>query len=340
VARLGHMLVRVRHAVLPAGDLQLTISPSPDAAKRRPEVKFVTVAEPPLVVIEPRRAGLFRAWREVWRYRAVTGVLGRRFLRKRFARTWLGLLWVPLRPVITLATKILVYGGLIGISAGHTPYPLFFVVASSSWSLFSETAWWSARSLELNRGLVRQMYLPRLTVVASALIPSLVEFAVMVGIVAAGTLYYFVRAGQIYFHFGVKTLLVPAGLICMLALGLGVGLFAAGAGARARDLRFSLSYLLNFAYFVTPVIYPISAIPPHWRPLAELNPLTGAAEMVRDGMFDTNSLSGPAAAVTVCALVGVWVLALWLLDRREVALLEGKPHRWRLRPQLRRLFGR
>jgi lipopolysaccharide transport system permease protein len=277
----------------------------------------------PVRVLEPRRAGIAPAFRELWRFRRLGLFFGKRFITKRYSRTWLGMLWLPLRPGVTLATRILIYGGLIGIATGETPYALTFVVATAAWQLFYESVYWSVRSMELNRKLLTTTYVPRTLLVFSAIVPSLIDFGMNMCFVVAAVLYYLVRAHYLYIHFGLNSLLAVAGLVSMVLIGLGIGLFAAGISARTRDIRFSLPFVLGFLYFVTPIIYPLSLMPPRYRPLAELNPLTGAVEMVRDGLFATNSLSGPAAIVTVVAILLLWGPGLWLADRREVSILNG-----------------
>jgi lipopolysaccharide transport system permease protein len=269
-----------------------------------------------MTVREPPRAGVAHTMRDAWRYRRLISHLGHRFLMKRYARTWLGVLWIPLRPVIQLSSKILVFGGLVGISAGKTPYPLFFVVTTATWQVLSDSATWSVRSIELNKPLLRKTHFPLLPFVLAATIPAAVDFAIYVCLATAGALYYFARS-QFYLDFGLQTLLVPLGLLSMLALGLGVGLLTAASGARARDIRFGLNYVLSFLYFLTPVIYPLDAIPANWRPVAQLNPATGGMEMVKDGLFGTRSLGLDAAAVTLVAIFTIWTVGLWLFARRE-----------------------
>lgn len=264
------------------------------------------------------------AWREFAHYRHLVPYFGRLFIAKRYTRTFLGWIWLPLRPGANLAARILVFGGLLGVATGtRAPYPLFFLVATSAWQLFSETAYWSMRSVELNRSVLRQVYVPRLVPIVAGVVPSVLEWLIYVGFVVLGVLWYLVRAPHtFYLDIGWRTLLLPAGLAFMVLLGLGVGLLASGMSARARDVRFTYSFLLSFLYFMTPVIYPMSTVPNHWRPIVELNPLTGAIEMVKDGLFATNSLSLAAALVTVVATLAIWIPGLWLFDRFEVAALD------------------
>ena len=270
-------------------------------------------------MIESRRAGIRAALAELWRYRRFTMFFGRGMLTKRYARTWLGLLWLPLRPVLNVVTKLLVFGGLIGLTAGNIPYPVFFLLASAAWALFSECVLWSTRSLDLNRGLLRQVHIPRLVVITSAIVPSLVDFAITLCLAAIALLYYLVRDDVFYLHLTIwSPVVILAALALIAMLGVGVGLITASAGARARDVRFAVAYFVSFAYFLTPVIYPFDSIPDRYKPLVELNPLTGAIELFKVGLFPGEVVSAEALTVTIAAVLALWIPGLWLFQRREV----------------------
>jgi len=274
---------------------------------------------PRITVIESRRPGISAALAELWRYRRFTMFFGRRILAKRYARTWLGLLWLPLRPVLNVATKLLVFGGLVGLTAGNIPYPIFFLLASSAWALFGECALWSTRSLDVNRGLLRDVHVPRLVVITSAIVPSLIEFALTIALAAIAVLYYVIRTDVFYLELTLwSPFIVCAALALIALLGLGVGLITATAGARARDVRFAVSYFLSFAYFLTPVIYPFDSIPDRYKPVVELNPLTGAIELFKVGLFPGEAVSPEAITVTIVAVLALWIPGLWLFQRYEV----------------------
>ena len=270
-------------------------------------------------VIEARRSDFRSALTELWRYRAFSFYFGGRFLRKRYMQTWLGLAWLPLRPTLNVGLKLLVFGGLIGISAGATPYPVFFLIASAAWQLFSECLSWSTRSLFISRSLLRVVHVPRLVVISGSIVPSLVDFLIGVGLAAAGLVYYLIRAHIFYLDLTWRSpIYVVGGLGLMALLGIGLGLIGAVAGSRTRDVRFMLGYVVTFLYYLTPVIYPFQQIPNKYKPIAELNPLTGAMELFKTGLFRTETVSGNALIVTGIAVVLVWGPGIWLLHRQEV----------------------
>lgn len=272
----------------------------------------------PAHVILPRSHGWRAAFLEAWQYRWCTSYFGVSTLRKRYRRTWLGMLWVPLKPGYNVASKLLIFGGILGVSSGSTPYPIFFLFAHAAWYLFFETAFWSSRSLEIARPVLKRTELPRLPILAGAVVAGIVEFLIYVVFAFIGILYYVVRAHVVYLEFSRRSVLLPIGLFFLVMLGLGVGLLLSVAGQRARDVRFGLHFAMSFLMYMTPVVYPLSRIPNHWRPLAELNPVTGAIEMTKDGLFASHELTMSAALVTIVATVVLWVPGLWLYHRTDV----------------------
>ncbi len=244
---------------------------------------------------------------------------GRGLVVKRYARTWLGILWLPLRPVLGIGTKLLVFGGLVGLGAGKIPYPVFFLLASAAWVLFSECLIWSTRSLDVNRSLLRRVHIPRLVVIVSAIIPSLVDFGITLCLAAIAVVVYTVHDGVVPLHLTLwSPFVVLAALALIAMLGVGVGLLTASAGARARDVRFAAAYLVGFAYYLTPVIYPLDSVPGQYRRFVELNPLTGAIELFKVGLFPGETISILALGVTVGTVATLWVPGLWAFQRNEV----------------------
>jgi lipopolysaccharide transport system permease protein len=272
-----------------------------------------------LTEIRPRARGPLEPVRETLRFRWCITYVGRMLLLKRYSRTWLGWLWLPLRPLMSAASRILVFGGIVGITSPDAPYPIFFLVAMAGWQLFAETAFWATRSLEVARSMTRSIEVPRLPALLGALLPGSVEFVIYTLLAVAAVLWYIARAGIVYIDFGWHTLLVPSALVLILLLGLGIGLLTAALGARARDIRFGIMFMLSFLYYLTPVLYPLSIIPNRYRPIAELNPMTGAIEMLKDGIFASHELSPDAVTVTVAAVLALWLPGLWLFHRADIA---------------------
>ena len=291
---------------------ELQTAPQPAATGSSARVAKVTT-------IEPRRPDFAYALAEIWRYRRFTKYFGRRFLRKRYMGTWLGLVWLPLRPALDVGTKLFVFGGLIGITAGHVPYPLFVLMATAAWQLFAEALSWSTRSLFTSRGTLRIVHVPRLVVVLGAIVPTLVDFLIVLSMTALIAAYYLVEHGTTYLTVTWLSplYLVGGGMLLMLQ-GIGLGIVGAVLGSRTRDLRFILGYIVGFLYFLTPILYSFQQVPPQYRFVTELTPMTGAIEIFKAGVFGTPFPPGLAVASSIGAVLLIWGPGFWLFHRQEV----------------------
>jgi lipopolysaccharide transport system permease protein len=74
-----------------------------------------------------------------------------------------------------------------------------------------------------------------------------------------------------------------------------------------RDIRYVVPFLTQFWMFASPVIYPVSLVPPHWRWAFYLNPMVGAIEGFRAALLGT-AFNVAAIASSCC----VTVLILWV----------------------------
>lgn len=241
-------------------------------------------------------------------------------MRKKTSRSLLGFMWVPLRPTISLMTKLLVFGGLVGVASGtKAPYPIFFLTTSAIWQFFHECAYWATRSMDVNRVALRAVHIPRMTVILSATIPALIEFAVYGSFAVGAIVWYYARVHTTYLALHQwSAVQVLGGLFLILMLGIGLGLITATFGARSRDVRFALAFVLSFGYWLTPVVYPLTQIPEKYRPIAELNPITGAMQLVKLGLFGGGDLSRDAVIVSVAATLLLWIPGVWLFHRIEI----------------------
>jgi lipopolysaccharide transport system permease protein len=276
-----------------------------------------------LRVLEARRPGMLERLRELWRARRLTRYFAVRYVRKGYQRTWLGWVWLPLRPILGVGSRVLVFGGLLKAPSEGKPYLLFFLVGTSAWQLFDATAYFATRSIDLNKRVLTRTYVPRLTALVGAVAPGAVDFALYFALALGVSVYYRITTGSFGLELGIRTLLAPAGLALMALLALGIGLWLAPFAAQARDVRWGLRYMLSFWYFLTPVIYPLSTVPEKYRTLVELNPLTAPVQMVRAGTLNVGGVPTLALAVTIGTIVVVIAGGLRLFGRAESAAVDS-----------------
>jgi lipopolysaccharide transport system permease protein len=273
-------------------------------------------------VIEPRTGSIRERIVDAWTYRHLVVFFARRQLEKRYRRTMLGWIWLPLRPSLDVGMRAFVFGGLLGVQSGSTPYLLFLLVGMSAWFMFERTLFWSMRSIDLNRGLLSRVYVPRLVPLVSAIAPGLVEYLTYCGIVLIAAAYYFATTGVMYLRYDYGLVQALVGLVLLVGLALSVGLWLAPLAAKTRDVRFAMRYVLSIWTYVTPVLYPLQSLHGLYRTFAALNPATAPLEMVKSGIIQTGSFGVQNLLVTCVAIAILSTSGLWFFSRSEAGALD------------------
>jgi lipopolysaccharide transport system permease protein len=275
-----------------------------------------------LRAIEPPAPGPGWHLAEIRRRRHAFVYFARRYLRKRYGRTFLGYIWLFLPTLFPLFMGALVFGGILGVSVPGIPYFLYFAVALSGWLLFSQTAYFATRSLEITRNDIRRIYTPRLIPLMTAMTLPMLTFLIYVAIIVCALGFYVLERDEFYLVLSPATLLVPVAIAMLIVFGWACGLWFSPLAPRARDVRRLAGYVIGFWYFLTPVMYPIGQIPSAYQFLAGLNPITAPLEMLKDGLIGSGGASALALASYAVALplVGAFGLRMFLSkERRDAA---------------------
>lgn len=281
------------------------------------------LSEPSVRVIEPREPSVWARFGEFWRYRRLIPWFGHQMMQKMYQRTWLGWVWIPLRPLITVISSTFVFGGLLGVDSGNVPYLLFFLLTTAMWDLFSFTLLWGTRSIEMGRRVLRIMYVPRLTALTGCLVMSGTIFGIYVVMGAIALLGFLIAEGRMYLVFGVNTLAAPAGMTLAVLIALGISCFTSPIAVRARDIRFVVGFGLGFWMSLSPVIYPLSTVPEKYRPITEINPMTAPLELFRIGVFNEGQVTAVSLCSTLIVTTLVMVLGLRYFNRSESKALDA-----------------
>src|SRR6185436_3417242 len=96
-----------------------------------------------------------------WRYRALMPYLWKEFILKRYRKTYLGIMWIPLRPGIDILSRTLLFGGFLQVGSGDRPYFIFLAFASAGWQLFDSSLRWGTRALRRGKSITSGLYFPQ-----------------------------------------------------------------------------------------------------------------------------------------------------------------------------------
>lgn len=252
-----------------------------------------------LVRINPPQGWFEVRLGEIWKYRELLYFFVWRDVKIRYKQTAIGVLWVILQPLLTMAVFTLFFGRLAKLPSQGLPYPVFYFAALVPWTYFA-TALQNATSIVVeNQRVITKVYFPRLILPASAVLSGMVDFSIGFLVLAGVTLGYGIRPG-------IAAVWLPVFLLLAVATALGVGLWLSALNALYRDVRYVMPFLVQFWMLASPVAYPSSLVPERWRWLYGLNPMTGVIEGFRWAMTG----HGQAPGAVLLASAGMVLLVL------------------------------
>ena len=242
------------------------------------ETQTVTLPNEPLVVIQPRKGWSLLSFKDIWAYRELLYFLTWRDVKVRYKQTVLGVAWAILQPLFMMVIFTIFFGRLAAVDSAGIPYPLFALAGLVPWTFFSNSVTASSNSLVGSSNLITKVYFPRLIVPAAALMAGLVDFILAFMLLIVLMIYYQVVPT-------IQVLFLPVVVLLTALFGLGVGTWMSALNVKYRDVRFALPFLIQLWLFVSSVIMPSSSLPPKWRWLLKLNPMSGIIEAYRATLF-------------------------------------------------------
>jgi lipopolysaccharide transport system permease protein len=217
--------------------------------------------------------GLLDSARELWGYRELFFFLAWRDITIRYRQTLLGAAWAVLQPVVTMAIFTVLFGMVVKVPTNGIPVPVFYLSALLPWIYFSATITTVSNSLVANALVIKKVYFPRIVLPASGALVGLVDLVIGATLLMMMMAYYHVLSWRVLWWLPLTALL--------WLFSFAVGAFLSAVNVRFRDVKHAIPFVVQIWLFVTPVIYPATAVPGKLRWLISLNPLTGIVESFR-----------------------------------------------------------
>lgn len=263
------------------------------------------------IVINNKRVSTIGWIKEVVQFRELLYFFVWRDLKVRYKQTVLGVLWVVLQPIITVAIFSYIFGSLEFAKATTVPYPVLAFVGMFFWLLFSNIINSVSNSITSNQHIIQKVYFPNILVPLSATIVSIFDSLVML-IVLIG---FFAVYGVTYsFAF---LLFLFLGLVITAIFGFGAGLFLGALNVKYRDVRYVLPFVIQVLFFLSPVIYTATLLSKKLVSFLQFNPLFGIINSVRSSLVDFYSIPWLSFGLSVVITSMVLVVGLITFKRLE-----------------------
>jgi len=255
------------------------------------------------IISADRHERLRQFLKDLWDYRELFWTFVERDIKVRYKQTALGVIWVVLQPLFITGAFSLIFGKVAQMPSDGLPYALFYLSALVPWTTFATALSQSAQSLESNAHLVSKVYFPRLVVPGAIVWGSFLDFCI-------GWTLLNIVALWLGFWSWKLVAITPVLILIQAATVTGIGLVLAALNAQYRDVKHTISFLIQIMMLATPVIYPVSRLPEWAQGILFVNPMACVVHSYRLALradaFDWQLIGLSALMATVYLIFGVW----------------------------------
>lgn len=217
---------------------------------------------------------------EVVKYRQLLYYFTWRDLRVRYKQTAIGVIWVVLQPIALVAIFSLFLSQVGRFSPDEVAYPIFVFAGLVFWNYFASIINTASNSIIMNGSVLKKVYFPRLIPPLSTVAVAFVDFAMSFLVFLMMFLVFDSPLNTLGF------VMLPLLILIATVAATGMGLLFAAVNVKYRDVKHALPFIVQAMFFLTPVIYPLSAVPQQWQWILFLNPMTGVVHTAKTSFFE------------------------------------------------------
>jgi len=245
----------------------------------------------------------------VWEYRGFIFSSVQREFQVSYKNSMLGAAWTVIRPLVMIVVYTVVFSQIMrnklpGVDSEFA-YSIYLCAGVLPWSFFTEAVTRGQNVFLENANLLKKVQFPRICLPVIAMANALVNFSIIFLLFLVFLVITQSFPGMVF------VAVIPV-LALQILLTMGMGLTLGVLYVFFRDVGQLTAVVLQFWFWVTPVVYPLNILPPFFQELVGHNPLThlmGAYQtiLVKGQLPDWSSLWSVALLAVLFCVSGAYL---------------------------------
>ncbi|WP_153132651.1 ABC transporter permease [Dechloromonas hortensis] len=234
----------------------------------------------------------------------------------RYRGAVFGIAWIFLNPLIMLTIFAYVFGAVFQTrwpqQEGGAPFWLVLYSGLIAFNIFAETISRAPIAVRSYPSYVKKVIFP----------VEILPFVPLGAALVHGAFNYLILLAALTWtgHLTISVILFPLMLVPLIILALGFSWFLAAWGVFIKDMSQIVPPMVQMLMFLSPVLYPASAVPKIFEPIYYNNPIAIIVESCRDVSFGKSIIwQNWIYAFVVSILIGIFGYYFFRRNREEFA---------------------
>lgn len=238
-----------------------------------------------------------------WKYHYLLYELVKKGIKLKYRRSYLGIIWSLLEPILTTTVLTIIFGTLFGNDSRS--FPMYILTGRLLYSYFSSSTKGALKSIRAHSGMIKKVYVPKYLYPLSSILYNYVIFFISLIVLVLLGFYCGVFPTWRWF-----AILLP--LLILLVLSFGVGMILATIGVFFRDMEYLWDVALMLIMYSSAIFYyPKKLLKSGYSWVLRVNPLYSIIENARAILFgdpiNWTSILYASAFSLACLIIGLIV---------------------------------
>ena len=210
-------------------------------------------------------------------YRFLLMELVKKGIRLKYRRSYLGIVWSLLEPLLTMIVLTIVFGTLYGNT--DKTFPIYILTGRLLYTYYSNSTKVALKTIRANSGMIKKVYVPKYLYPLASILYNYVIFLISLIVLALVSAVLGIKP-TIYM------VQIPVALILILLLSYGSGMILATIGVFFRDMEYLWSVALMLVMYTCAIFYyPSRLLKSGFAWILKYNPLYCVIDIFRSAMF-------------------------------------------------------
>jgi len=225
------------------------------------------------LIVTTRRDYARKQLETLKRFRHLLFLMVKRDFVTRYRRSVLGVLWSLLNPLFTMIILTMVFSTIFQSDIPN--FPIYIFSGQLIYNFYSEATSGAMNSVLSGATIIKKLYVPKYIFPISKILSATINLGF--SFIAFMLVFMVLRT-----PFHSTMLLIPVPIFYVFIFSKGVGMILSALAVFFRDITHLYGVVVTMLFFLTPIMYPVSILPPQIFHLIHLNPLFHYVEYFRD----------------------------------------------------------
>ena len=236
-----------------------------------------------------------------------------REIKRKYARSYLGIVWSVLNPLLTMAVMSMIFSTIFKRSIEN--FPIYYLTGTILWGFFSQSTTAAMTGLVDNKSLLLKVKLTKQTFILSRVLTALANLG-----------YTMVAYILMLIVFRVKLsftmLLFPLVIIFLFLFSTGVSYILSIAYVFFGDIKYLYSVVLTIWMYMSGIFYPVDSVTSVMQRIISANPVYSYIQFARECVMYQKV---PDASVWLKMIgwgTGMFVVGYYIFRRKENSVMQ------------------